>query len=140
MIVGFTGTRIGMTDDQKIAFSRWMQTQCLKNQIVILHHGDCLGADELAHGIAKGLGCGVVIHPPTNPSMRAFCKEYDRIEEPKHYLIRNVDIVMASDVLVAVPEGAERMRSGTWSTIRYAKKVGKPFVVISPSGSYMECG
>ena len=39
---------------------------------------------------------------------------------------RNKDIVNSCDILIACPENdKEVIRSGTWSTIRYAKKINK---------------
>jgi predicted Rossmann fold nucleotide-binding protein DprA/Smf involved in DNA uptake len=39
-------------------------------------------------------------------------------------------------VLVACPreEHGEETRSGTWSTVRYARRVGRPVIVVRPSG------
>ena len=51
---------------------------------------------------------------------------------PKPYLDRNRDIVDACEVLLATPDGPERLRSGTWSTVRYARKIGKPVEVRLP--------
>ena len=45
------------------------------------------------------------------------------------YLERNKNIVNAVDFIIAAPDGPEKVRSGTWSTVRYAKKVGTKGVV-----------
>jgi hypothetical protein len=89
------------------------------------HHGDCVGADAEAHVIATVLGFETVVHPPKNEKLRAFCKG-DLILEPRDYLARNHQIIDATDLLFAVPDGPETKRSGTWSTIRYARKVAEP--------------
>ena len=93
----------------------------------ILHHGDCVGADEQAHEIAVSLGCSIVLHPPLSDTQRAF-KSALRIRTPKPYLVRNKDIVRETELLIAAPaEASEQHRSGTWSTVRFAPRWGAPF-------------
>jgi hypothetical protein len=61
--------------------------------------------------------------------MRSFC-ESTNILKPKPFLDRNKDIVNSCDILIACPENdIEVLRSGTWSTIRYAKKINKPVLL-----------
>lgn len=123
MKIGFTGTRKGMTNHQ------------VESLIVMLkknwhdgsefHHGDCIGADFEANMIAIKHGYNIIIHPPINEKLRAFCSG-DIILEPKDYLTRNKDIVNMCDILIACPATfKEELRSGTWSTIRYAMKMNK---------------
>ncbi len=103
---------------------------------ITLHHGDCIIADNVAHRIAKALSWRVEIHPPDNPTKRAFCKHADLIHPEKPYLERNRDIVDASEALIATPaENAELARSGTWSTVRYARKKAIPVYIVFPDGS-----
>lgn len=91
----------------------------------VFHYGDCVGADKQAFGLATYLGFTTISHPPIDSSKRAFTKP-DIELKPKEYLERNKDIVKASDILIACPHGAEVMRSGTWSTFRYAKgRIGR---------------
>jgi hypothetical protein len=48
---------------------------------------------------------------------------------------RNRKIVDVVEVLLAVPfEDAEVLRSGTWATVRYARRVRRTTVIIRPSG------
>ena len=55
-----------------------------------------------------------------------------RIKPP---LDRNRDIVDACDVLIATPKDfVEELRSGTWATVRYARKQRKPLVIVWPNG------
>ena len=126
MIIGFTGTRKGMTSHQMIVLSGILQTGDE------FHHGDCVGADAEAHDIARCEGCRIVIHPPDNDKYRAFCIG-TREELEKPYLERNHDIVDACDLLVATPDGPEAQRSGTWATIRYAREVGKEVKILERS-------
>jgi hypothetical protein len=49
---------------------------------------------------------------------------------------RNHDIVDETELLIACPgELAEAVRSGTWATVRYARKLGRPIVIFWPDGS-----
>lgn len=132
--VGFTGTREGMGEAQ-LAALRWVLRELL---CAVLHHGDCVGADAQAHAAARALGMAVEIHPPSSPAMRAFCAaaEGDAVRQEAPYLERNRAIVDATSALVACPreEEGEADRSGTWATVRYARSIGRPVVVIRPSG------
>lgn len=93
MIGGFSGTQNGMTFPQK----RTLALIFTELEITELHHGDCIGADEEAHEIALSMGIRIVIHPPTDPKKRAFCRAHE-MREPKPYLDRNHDIVDESQV------------------------------------------
>ena len=44
-------------------------------------------------------------------------------------------IVNVCDVLIAAPSGPEKLRSGTWSTVRYARKLHKNITIVLPDGS-----
>ena len=128
MKIGFTGTREGMTEIQK----NELYHKLVEYGATEFHHGDCVGADAEAHVIAYGLK--IVIHPPEDDSLRAYC-ESDFILDPLPHLKRNKAIVDQTDVLFATPkEMVEELRSGTWSTIRYANKRGKKVEILYPSG------
>ncbi len=59
-----------------------------------------------------------------------------RVLESKPYLERNRDIVDASEVLIACPSTREEvMRSGTWATVRYARKKGMKITLIFRDGT-----
>lgn len=137
MIVGFTGTQHGMT---------WLQWHKLSQMLIEfnvaeLHHGDCVGADHDAHRIAtvNPTLIHIHVHPPSNPTKRAFSEirpQIDTRHRERPYITRNRDIVDATEALIATPaEPTEQTRSGTWSTIRYARKRGKPVYIINPDGS-----
>lgn len=132
MRLGFTGTQNGMTRIQAIAV--FDEIDALWPDEV--DHGLCVGADAEFHELVRGLSPTVQIvgHPPVNGSKMARC-DCDRMWAPKPYLFRNHDIVDASDRLLAAPKGAEEQRSGTWSTVRYARKRGKPITIVWPDGS-----
>jgi hypothetical protein len=80
------------------------------------------------------LGVGhVESHPPTDDRMRAFAPS-DHIGQPLPYLKRNEAIVIASDVLIAAPDSPERKRSGTWATVRFARKLKRTIYIVMPCG------
>jgi len=121
--VGFTGTQVGMTGPQCMVFMRLMK----ELGPVEFHHGDCIGADALAAKLVLSNfpDCKVVCHPPVYTSKQANVGGHVVLPR-KPYLDRNHDIVNASDVLVATPkEKEEQLRSGTWATVRYARRRGK---------------
>jgi len=133
MIIGFTGTKDGMTIEQKNEVRAMIATF----EIDEYHHGDCVGSDEDFHDIIASLGFTLKlnIHPPLNDKYRAFCKG-GYIFPRKDYIPRDDDIVDACDVLLAAPRGfIEELHSGTWTTIRHAMKKEKPIIIIYPDGS-----
>jgi len=130
MKIGFTGTRNGMTLLQRLRIFNFLKIRGGE-----LHHGCCEGSDTETHGVARGLRYWVVGHPPTDQTLRRFC-ECDFLHPEKPYLVRNRYIVDSTDELLATPaESVEQRRGGTWSTIRYARKVGKPITIILPDGT-----
>jgi len=135
--LGFTGTRReGFPTINQIAAVNTLITLVIHPQNV--HHGDCIGSDEWFHQAMKHSSRKRVpivhVHPPDNPRYRAF-RDTDVSYEPKPYMMRNQDIVDAVSILIATPDGLEEMRSGTWATIRRARKKGIPIYIIYPNGS-----
>jgi hypothetical protein len=119
--IGFTGTQAGMNPYQLGRVLHHLRP--FRGGHVHFHHGDCIGADAQAVEIAVSLGFYIVCHPPINKYKRAFCG-FDEIHPEKDYIPRNHDIVDSSAFMLATPKTAvEELRSGTWATIRYAKKV-----------------
>jgi hypothetical protein len=131
--IGFTGTRNPLTAPQLESLQRVLQRLQTRGASSI-HHGDCRGADEAAHRLAGALGLRRVIHPPDVDTLRAFCLGEETCP-PAPYLTRNRHIVEAGGILVACPDGPERLKSGTWSTVRHARKLKRPCLVIWPDGT-----
>ena len=130
--VGFTGTQEGMTSVQRFMVGRLLDTL----DPSFIHHGDCVGADAEVHDLAGELGIPVELHPPEDDAKRAFCAGARFENKPLPYLERNHVIVIATDTLVAAPkEDAEVVRSGTWATVRYARKAGRVVLVVRPDGT-----
>lgn len=135
--VGFTGTRKGMSENQKKQLSTVFRKTVENGDEIVFHHGDCDGADAEADLIARNFGAKIHIHPPSDPKYRAFCYQEGDIQyEEKPYLVRDHDIVDAVKIMLAAPkdETREEFRgSGTWATYRYAKvrqaNVGRPVIV-----------
>lgn len=144
MKIGFTGTHHGMTQAQRITFRSLLSEIVSQDPLTRdeFHHGDCIGADSQANDIAWAVGCSITVHPPTEPRNRFFCKAETQgtqtftILPEKPYMVRDKDIVNGSTRMFATPVGTEEeLRSGTWATIRYARKKKIPLTIIWPDGS-----
>lgn len=137
MRVGFTGTREGCTPAQGGALARYVRD----NAATEFHHGACRGADAEAvtHFKAHHPNARVVAYPcDLNMTHRGALAASTESRPEKPPLERNRDIVNAADVLFACPKGPEERRSGTWSTIRYARRCLKPVVIFWPDGTITE--
>lgn len=122
-----------MTTMQMLAVDELL-CETLPRNTLIAHHGDCIGADADFHQLARVGGMRVIGHPPIKDVKRAFTV-CDELREPKDYLVRNRDIVNESDYMIFTPqEDDEVLRSGTWSTARYAYAQGKPGTIVFPDG------
>jgi hypothetical protein len=136
MIAGFTGTHQGMSLHQMVRVLKLIDELELSEA----RHGDCIGADSQFHHLCLAVmrhPC-IVIHPPSDDKSRAWedqVGERGYVLEPKPYLERNHDIVDATPMLIATPVDTRPiLRSGTWATMRYAAKQGKPVTVVWPNG------
>lgn len=115
-------------------------------------HGGCLGGDAAIHDYVflRNPHTLIDVWPGHLPQWRAplkgcECRSYDkmlnstsarvRVQLPQHTLKRNRIIVDRADVLVAIVSGPERVRSGTWSTVRYARESRAPHILFYPDGS-----
>lgn len=135
--IGVTGTRNGATGSQLATVRRlFEQVTFWTGSRVKLRHGKCKGFDEQVFWIARDLG--FLIHAyPSNLNRWVADVESDEEEVPMPPLDRNRLIVAKSQFLIGAPDSyAERRRSGTWSTINYARLVGCPTVLVFPDGEY----
>lgn len=148
--IGFTGTRETVTPLQSLAGSDALRSirtivELREGKIptIVFHHGDCIGADELFHNVAVDLGFKTHIHPPVDSSNRAFCGG-DFTSLPLHYMQRNRALVQACTWLIATPLTEVVPRGtrigGTWSTIKYARKLlsTENIYIIGPSGERIQ--
>jgi predicted Rossmann fold nucleotide-binding protein DprA/Smf involved in DNA uptake len=134
MKVGFTGTRNGLTSAQKKALEEEL-VKFIKRGVLTFVHGDAIGADETAHKIALLLGYNVEVYPCNIKSQRAFTIGGMVASEPAPPLERNKMIVSVSSAMIATPGGfSEELRSGTWATIRAARRAEKHLVIVWPDG------
>lgn len=148
MKLGFTGTRESVTESQVALFVN-LVTAAFPAE---LHTGCCDGADEFATVKIASMNmdrillsqsvCKIVGHPPDNGaflSLRAISM-CDESRQPKPYLARNRNIVDETTNLIAMPKGSEEVRSGTWSTVRYARSLGRKIAIIYPDGTFVAEG
>ncbi len=132
MNIGFTGTRRGMTEAQKLSFLDLLRILGVQR----LHHGDCVGADDEAATMADNRKITVVSHPPVDTSHQAHNEFSVEVRGPKTHFARNRDIVDETDGLIATPcDSTRQNRGGTWYTVSYAEKRDKPFWIIWPDGT-----
>src|SRR5262245_17306051 len=124
MILGFTGTRNGMTPSQRRAFLTVL-TELLPERLL---HGACVGADEDAARLARlysPWSVRVVALPGKFADGRAnrfrsaaALADSQEVEGERKHLERNRDIVRRSDLLVACPcLMGEQVAGGTWRTV-----------------------
>lgn len=144
-VIGFTGTRRGITIQQAAslhlqlsALARYFQAQGRGARGL---HGSCVGADASFDRACARLGLGTVCIPGTidgKSDHRWLAKTAAvELEPPTPTLQRNRRIIELSDVMLACPDGEERMRSGTWSTIRKARRARKHGMIVMPSGKVL---
>ena len=101
---------------------------------IIVSGGNRNGADRYAKKYALELGLQYEEYPPFHEVHNLFCtmpeSRYGKPFSVKNYHARNKIIAGTSDFVVAfIPDGVES--NGTMSTINYAKKFEKKYVVIS---------
>lgn len=138
-VAGFTGTQHTITQAQ----IEWLHNRLHERSWRHFHHGACIGADAMAHHLAlHNPAIEIWVHPPEKLDkvamncLKRHITNRVHVLPRKPYLDRDRDIVDACELLFALPNGPEdeNPRSGTWYTIRYAVKVGKPVLICWPDG------
>lgn len=133
MTIGFTGTRSGMSKNQAKEIIEFFQ---LHDNIDIVHHGVCIGADADFHNIVRNIAPHINIMGHPGRSKHAIDGHRperanvfpDVSLKEKEYLERNREIVKSCDMLLACPYNLNG-QGGTWYTINYARKIGKPYKI-----------
>jgi predicted Rossmann fold nucleotide-binding protein DprA/Smf involved in DNA uptake len=145
MIIGFTGTRFGLTPAQGAALADVvLRPACYYAERHL--NGGCRGADREMFAYLLGLD-GVIEVLPGSVEQAAWAEEQRAsllgrryiIHEVEPYLARDLKIALRCNRLIACPGTAtEQLRSGTWATVRYARKAGKPITLVLPDGQVVE--
>jgi hypothetical protein len=148
MKLGMSGSQDGITNRQQF----WLNKTMRGLGMTEFHHGACIGADAYAHLIALDYFDGYVTEPDglkvkpiiVHPASDVAEHKVDQKSVEPHPLVlvlpakpalkRNRDIVAPLDRLLATPSGYERLRSGTWATVRYAVRCQVPVSICYPSG------
>lgn len=138
-VIGYTGTQVGLTEPQYESTYNVLRTFMKPENAVIGIHGDCFGADVQFGKACKELNIYVMIRPGHDSfgNQPKTANSYsDVTHPPEPYLVRNKRIVNQCDLLIAGPQEFEmQLRSGTWSTVRYALKQKKHVCIVYPDGS-----
>jgi len=132
--LAFTGSKDRITVPQKVRLQGELER--LRDQgFLWMHNGDCVVSDATAAQLWRKLGRKIMLHPPLIEKYRAF-EAADIICEPRDYLVRDRHMVECSEFLLATPQTFdEQRRSGTWTTIRYARKLRMQILIIQPDGT-----
>ena len=135
MIWGETGSRHGATNAQLVSVV-WLW---YKYGIYSLHNGDCKGFDSQTFFMAKAFGAELIMHPPKNGEWRAWNGTDDKtvtMLPVGDYFVRDRAIVNVAEVMVAASRFSVEPEhgGGTWFTINYTRKQGKPLAIIWPNG------
>lgn len=130
MKVAFTGTQVGMTLYQR---SKLAQLLLGLERPFQFHHGGARGADTQAHEVAYEAGCrDLHVWLPvaaTWPPMPHTTIHHTG----KGTLRRNHFTIYGADLLIATPRQAREIRrSGTWATVRAARKAEIITTVLVP--------
>lgn len=129
--IGFTGTRQGMNARQCDMLANLLVELIDQHGPLELHHGCAVGADTQAHFLASSMPHIKTVGHPCKPVPKGYgC---DLLLPTRAPLVRNHDIVDATQLLIAAPSGArELLRSGTWATVRYARTLGRCRYMLLP--------
>jgi len=134
MVIGFTGTRRGPTPRQSDGIRRFVRAVPPSRFV----HGGAPGCDTIAHHIVRA-ACPdicIEIHPSEIHGSTVWmpmgnCEIYPELPP----LDRNRVIVSRVYGMLAVPKSSrEESRSGTWATVREARRIGCPVIIIRPDG------
>lgn len=133
--LAFTGSKDRLTTSQKAA----LEDEIIDHReagYLWMHNGDCVMSDEYAARMWVKYNGKVMLHPPIADKYRAFFEKATIVCEPREYLVRDHHMVDCSKRLIATPQTFdEQVRSGTWTTVRYARKLRLGITIVLPDGS-----
>ncbi len=137
MEYAFTGTSTDLPSRQLLSLNALVYS--LKDGITGVRHGGCVGADKAFHDVllVQGMLHLLTVHPGHITSKRAQLPGTGfTVLEPAYTLDRNKQMVWLTDQLIACPKEYEEIkRSGTWATIRAARRAKKPITFVWPDGT-----
>ncbi len=137
--IGVTATREGLTGPQFKTIIEKLRYIAMTNDLdgVALHQGCCDGGDEQITIVAAAIGIPITAYPPTDKKFfsKLAYELSSTVMKEGPYLERNGRIVDACDILIGAPKQKyEELRSGTWSTIRYARSLNKIMTIVWRDG------
>ena len=136
MVIGFTGTRGSMTIAQRDTLKSRIKQLALRHPVIRCVHGGAVGADRQFDRLCKEFGFARECYPSNEEQRQWALQHCTVIHAVSPPLTRNRIIVEVSGQMFATPlTFIEERRSGTWATIRYAKKTENTLTVIWPDGS-----
>lgn len=144
MIIGFSGTRHGMSPRQLMVVQRIIIDR--KPELVL--HGGCVGSDEQFDKICRTLDIDRRCYPADDvgKSMRFIPQQTStskvQMMDPRPALKRNALICKDADIMIATPAEPTPPKDirgqGTWHTIRKARDLGMPLILVIPNGVSFE--
>jgi hypothetical protein len=138
MRLGFSGTQSGMSAAQYSTLDAWLHEN--KALLAEIHHGGCIGADAEFHNLVgeHGLWKLVHVHPCNIYNKTAQLRGTPAKVWPVDFALeRNLTIVQHSDIVIVTPkEDDEVRRSGTWATVRRARKLRRLIKHIRLDGTF----
>lgn len=128
MKIAFTGTREGMNEYQLEQLEKILTEN--RSFIVYGGHGNCIGADVQFHKAFRRIldrNTYLAVFPSTSKRTRApDPRDASYIDDPESPTTRDHTIVISAGpggTLIAAPlDDNETAKSGTWLTVRYARK------------------
>lgn len=142
-VLGATGSRDGVSDAQRAWVYQTFEDGIRDGSIRNVHHGACTGADEFIHEVCLDSGIRVDVWPPNVVKyLAAQCLNGNPLVTVHHampYLNRDREVVRHGTAgLIALPrqdiEPGRESWGGTWYTVDFAERIGRPVVICYPSG------
>lgn len=133
MMVAITGTRQGLSLQQKATLELWLAFHPLN----CLCHGAAYGTDEYL-AVRANEGTHVIAFPCNlkGQTSEKAIQASDEVFDAEPPLERNRAMVDYAMELIAFPRlMEEEQRSGTWATIRYARRRNVPVTIFWPDGT-----
>lgn len=140
--VTFTGTRDGMSDHQLSELVRVLiklgDPASAWPAPTTFIHGACMGADTQFGEVVWDLrsrhdGITVEVFPSTSLRTRRRA-DSDYEHPPAPPLVRDQSMVDRADLVIAAPRTpVEQTRSGTWTTVRMARRRLLPIILLAPT-------